>query len=368
MTQEQIAKDNINKPISVSLDFGSKVTKLLRYDILSPINVLIEDSKGRKIWIDPESWFIINEIPWAWTSGNTENSREPEFFLIPYDSWEEINHKIRTYGTGEGGYKILLSDVSLGGSFYDPSPNPSPYRRGELGHSVDGSFSGSREGLLKPVIISWMARSNFWDDYELKIDEKKELSYKNLTNDMPAEIEIGSDEYQVEKKDFVLSYNLRWDSVRVEKIKYSLYGDEDKKLGEEILEITGKIDLVLEEIWEYSLFVNLLDGNDNKLDNPESEKGVFIERTETREVLLERKRKLEQEKESQVEKFEKNERLQKKLKKIKRFIDERFSDERKKSLRIYIWENKRRYIDSVKDRKKVFYEYVLGRLEGFLGE
>ena len=202
----------------------------------------------------------------------------------------------------------------------------------------------------------------------VEIDEKKELSYKNLTNDMPAEIEIGSDEYQVEKKDFVLSYNLRWDSVRVEKIKYSLYGDEDKKLGEEILEITGKIDLVLEEIWEYSLFVNLLDGNDNKLDNPESEKGVFIERTETREVLLERKRKLEQEKESQVEKFEKNERLQKKLKKIKRFIDERFSDERKKSLRIYIWENKRRYIDSVKDRKKVFYEYVLGRLEGFLGE
>jgi hypothetical protein len=26
---------------------------------------------------------IINEIPGAWTSGNTEGSNEPEFFLIP---------------------------------------------------------------------------------------------------------------------------------------------------------------------------------------------------------------------------------------------------------------------------------------------
>jgi len=33
---------------------------------------MIEDEQGRKIGIDPQSGRIVNEIPGAWTSGNTE--------------------------------------------------------------------------------------------------------------------------------------------------------------------------------------------------------------------------------------------------------------------------------------------------------
>lgn len=88
------------------------VNSLIRYEILSPINIIIEDEQWRKIWIDPETWMIVNEIPWAWTSGDTEWSNEPEFFLIPKVWTWEILHKIHTYWTGNWKYHIVMDDFS----------------------------------------------------------------------------------------------------------------------------------------------------------------------------------------------------------------------------------------------------------------
>ncbi|MDD2871580.1 MAG: hypothetical protein PHS49_06330 [Candidatus Gracilibacteria bacterium] len=87
------------------------VDSLLRYEILSPINLIIEDEQGRKIGIDPETGKIVNEIPGAWTSGDTEGSNEPEFFLIPRTGTGKIMNKIHSYGTGDGEYHIVLNEI-----------------------------------------------------------------------------------------------------------------------------------------------------------------------------------------------------------------------------------------------------------------
>ncbi len=44
-------------------DLWNKLASIIRYEIRSPINLIIEDEKWAKIWIDPESWKIINQIP-----------------------------------------------------------------------------------------------------------------------------------------------------------------------------------------------------------------------------------------------------------------------------------------------------------------
>ncbi|MFK7779970.1 MAG: hypothetical protein QM490_02385 [Candidatus Gracilibacteria bacterium] len=105
---------SLNNDGYINLNFGGKIgqwTSLLRYEILSPINIIIEDELGRKIGIDPDTGMIINEIPGAWTSGNTEGSNEPEFFLIPRSGTGQILHKIYTYGTGDGEYHIVMNEI-----------------------------------------------------------------------------------------------------------------------------------------------------------------------------------------------------------------------------------------------------------------
>lgn len=84
LSSDEINKDDQDKPIKTSLSFDwvfwSIWSVFDRYDVLSPINLLIEDDQWRRIWIDPETGRIVNEIPGAWTSWDTEGSWEPEFF------------------------------------------------------------------------------------------------------------------------------------------------------------------------------------------------------------------------------------------------------------------------------------------------
>ncbi|MDP2090822.1 MAG: hypothetical protein Q8K30_04460 [Candidatus Gracilibacteria bacterium] len=100
------------KILSFDGSYGT-LDSLIRYEILSPINLIIEDEQGRKIGIDPETGMIINEIPGAWTSGDTEGSGEPEFFLIPKSGTGTIQHKIHSYGTGDGEYHIVMNVIKL---------------------------------------------------------------------------------------------------------------------------------------------------------------------------------------------------------------------------------------------------------------
>lgn len=117
VSEEELKKDSETNPIKVSLSYDwaywNASSVFTRYDILSPINLLIEDEQWRKIWIDPNTWMIINEIPWAWTSWDTEDSNEPEFFLIPRIWTWKINHKISTFWTGDWEYHIVVQEVNL---------------------------------------------------------------------------------------------------------------------------------------------------------------------------------------------------------------------------------------------------------------
>ena len=148
----------------LDLWFTFWIQELYRYEILSPINIIIEDEKWRKIWIDPETGMIINEIPWAWTSGNTEWSNEPEFFIIPKSWTWIINHKIISNPTGNWEYHIVIQDLQK-----------------------DKNWILQEEEKL---IIAWEARLWIDEKYEvnissewwsfIKIDSNIEEKYKDL--------------------------------------------------------------------------------------------------------------------------------------------------------------------------------------------
>lgn len=72
---------------------------------------MIEDERGRRIGLDPDTGMIVNEIPGAWTSGSSGESGQPEFFLIPVSGTGAVDHTIRTYATGEGEYHIVVQDI-----------------------------------------------------------------------------------------------------------------------------------------------------------------------------------------------------------------------------------------------------------------
>jgi len=107
-----IASENkiVNWNIKYSLKLW-KLSNIMTYEILSPINIMVEDSLWRKIWVDPETWMIINEIPWAFTSWNTEWSGEPEFFYIPVKLNEK--QKITTIWTWSWKYHIVYKNYNL---------------------------------------------------------------------------------------------------------------------------------------------------------------------------------------------------------------------------------------------------------------
>lgn len=144
--------ENSVKRKSLSFDWQFKqIDSILRYEVLSPINLIIEDEKWRKIWIDPKTGLIINEIPWAWTSWNTEWSFEPEFFLIPkYSTWKVIN-KIYSYWTWDGEYKIVLNEIKQNSNTWGIN-----------------------------FVIEWNAKKGVLENYLVWIDWK-DVNYKLLT-------------------------------------------------------------------------------------------------------------------------------------------------------------------------------------------
>ncbi|MDP2090823.1 MAG: hypothetical protein Q8K30_04465 [Candidatus Gracilibacteria bacterium] len=146
-----------------SLNYTSGINELIRYEILSPINLLIEDEQGRKIGIDPDTGMIINEIPGAWTSGDTEGSGEPEFFLIPKTGTGTIQHKIHSYGTGDGEYHIVMNEIKLDNT----SSQASPLEKKEQDQK-NVSF-----------VIAGTAKKGVVENYVSKIEES-EASYEKI--------------------------------------------------------------------------------------------------------------------------------------------------------------------------------------------
>lgn len=126
-----------------TIELWSPIIWIIRYEILSPINIIVEDEFGRKIWIDQETGMIVNEIPWAWTSWDTEWSNEPEFFIIPKTGTWELNHKIISTPTGDWEYHIVIQD-----------------------------FENNDEWILEEktkLIIPWFAKKWIIENYEIDV-------------------------------------------------------------------------------------------------------------------------------------------------------------------------------------------------------
>ena len=277
-----------------SLEFWWKYSKLKwvysRYEILSPINILLEDEQWRRIWIDPETGLIINEIPWAWTSWNTEGSGEPEFFLIPQTWTWKIQHKIKTYWTWKGRYDIVMEEII-------PLPN-SPL----TGEGIATDILEQTSKKSKTLIITWQARESFWEDYEIDIDQEKWVDYTNLTRQIPTTLEVKNTKYKIENEKFTMRYSIRWKSEEVEKIRYSLLSfwentkdpllDSSSKasewqiMEEQTQEITWKINLNFPKNWNYKLKLELLDKENNPLTNLESKQEIEIEKIDKQENFI----------------------------------------------------------------------------------
>ncbi len=105
---DEFIKNRINDNDRLGLKLWNIAMGIYHYEIRSPINIVIQDEKWRRIWINPNTWMIINEIPWAWTSWNTEWSGEPEFFLIPKTKKWLVNHKLISNPTWNWEYHIVI--------------------------------------------------------------------------------------------------------------------------------------------------------------------------------------------------------------------------------------------------------------------
>lgn len=231
---------NNNAKLQKSFDNGIKVNTLdnlwssyavAEYDILSPINLVIQDSQGRRIWVDPDTWRIINEIPWAWTSGNTEWSWEPEVFFIPTPKWEK--HKILSYWTDNGEYHIRIS-------------NPS--------------------SDTWAVVIAWDAKKAFIDDY--KVEFKDQIAFTNTTLETPATIDnVSGDKIVTFENKFLFKYAVNWNRTNVAGIRYKLNDLPEQK--EEPIDWEINFENLVK--WENKFEVYLVDKNWNKLTNKEAD-------------------------------------------------------------------------------------------------
>ena len=233
----------------ISLSFWWEIKNLLRYDILSPINISIKNELWQKIWINNETWFIENTIPWAYTSWNTEWSWEWEFFLIPIIWTWEINHKIQTYWTGNWKYTILVNKINK---------------------------TNNLDQLLK---IIWTANKWFWENININW-VNNDYIYKNITNDIPTTLELNNSKIVSRLKDINIKYNIRWKNIWINKIQYKLFKNNDLIKEEKVI-INWIINLNFEEIWKYILNIEILDNNWNILDNIESKKEIYIEINES---------------------------------------------------------------------------------------
>jgi len=148
-----IQQKNDGETKRIDINFWWWMWDVYRYEILSPINIIIEDEQGRRIWIDPDTGMIINEIPGAWTSGDTEWSNEPEFFLIPKTGTWTVMHKIHTYGTGDWEYHIVMNEIKQ-------TPPSIPPLLGEGSKTVS-------------LVIAWVAKKWEEEKYVVWIEGNK---------------------------------------------------------------------------------------------------------------------------------------------------------------------------------------------------
>jgi hypothetical protein len=219
-----------------SLDFSWKIWQvysLLRYEILSPINLIIEDEQWRKIWIDPETWMIINEIPWAWTSWNTEWSNEPEFFLIPkYGTWQTL-HKLNSYGTGDWEYHIAMNEIKT-----DPETSS--------GSQLTSTWT---EEKTASFVIAWTATKWIVENYVVWIQDDK-ASYKLINSEVSTVLKKAElkEKYKDILEKLYKILDKKYSKQKKTKLKQNLIKFRENNKYKDDEKITFLIDMIIEHI------------------------------------------------------------------------------------------------------------------------
>lgn len=258
--QDHYIKTNTStEPISLS--FWDSLKSILRYDILSPINVLITDEQGRRIGIDPDTGKIINEIPWAWTSGDTAGSNEPEFFLIPDTLSGKLTHKIETFGTGDGVYHIEMREIAMNSTGWQEN-----------------------NGITKLLTIAGNTKEGFGQEYKVVESQtgttqgNPTFSFTNVS-DYPAKIETQLDTYVTLQDTFTLRYSVKWDGKNVAKIQVETTDSKGIKTTNSYT-INGEIPLSLKEIGSTKVTLTLLDKSGKPLTYDGAKKVITIKKIE----------------------------------------------------------------------------------------
>jgi len=205
--------------------YYDSIKNLVRYDILSPVDLQIIDDKWRKIWINPKDWTIINEIPWAWTSWNPGHNIMWEYFLVPKSSSWKINHKIKTFSTWTGQYNIILSD------------------------------NWKQIFNIKGQAELWL-----WDQYIVTNNTKW---FRKVDDDKNIYIEYIDNDFIFLNRKVDLNYFIRWkNNHKIYKIKYYLKY-KDTLIESISSETLWNIKLNLNNIWEYNLKIELYNKGNN---------------------------------------------------------------------------------------------------------
>jgi hypothetical protein len=89
---------------------GNNLDTVIAYFFLSPVDGLVTDPLGRRVGYDPASGQVVNEIPGAFYSGNSDDL---EFILIPGDGTGD--YIVTTTGTSNGQYTVLAYQVGASG-------------------------------------------------------------------------------------------------------------------------------------------------------------------------------------------------------------------------------------------------------------
>ena len=248
-----IDKDKIESdyilPISFSLKIWSgnwfidntkeMVDSISMYDIQSPIDIMITDDQWRRIWIDRDTWMIINEIPWAWTSWRSWESWEREIFMIPTKKWENINHKIVTNSTWDGEYHIVMSN-----------------------------FDYNWNTVNSWVTIEWNAKLWFNEVYNV-VSTSSWSSYSELNKNLPLTLDVTKN-IKTFKDNLDVRYNIYWlwrDNVV--NINYNLFlknvSWQKELISTSKEDIDWIVNVPIKESGLYELSLELLDINSNVL-------------------------------------------------------------------------------------------------------
>jgi hypothetical protein len=219
----------------------SQLWKVVRYEIRSPINIIIQDEKWRKIWIDPNTWELINEIPWAYTSGDTDWSWQKEYFIIPVKN-NNITHNIHSFWTWEGAYEIWVKINSN-----KDKKNILKTQKNNLEEKIDISKIKSNKLILSTnkllkvtseYIIKWTTKKNKLEWYKVKII-KNSINLKNIKSNYYTRISMDEkykllieklftliDKKYTKAKKLKLLKNLEIVLVNIDKTKFK----NDKKM------------------------------------------------------------------------------------------------------------------------------------------